>query len=155
MTDTNLEASFSLSSSPIKGGNKLKKQSDKQQAVKAESVIGGVEVLSKKQSAVKPSASGVNPRKRRRSTRFEEDTADTNSTVSKASEVNSPANMYDFEDEQIDESSGKFQANNNDELTESSTNETSDTGRLKTFKKYTKGKFKQFFFNYFQRPINQ
>jgi len=117
----------------------MKKQSEKKQVTKSEPVVVDVELSARKQQqSIKPSLSRPNLKKRRRSARFEDDTADTSSTFSKTSGVNSPANLYDFDD-QIDEINGKFQVNNNEELTESSTNETSDIGRLKAFKKYTKG----------------
>lgn len=74
----------------------------------------------------------VNLRKRRRSARLDDElTADTNSTNSN---LDSPANLYDFED-QIDE---KFDTK--EDLTESSTNETNESNRSKLFRKYTKGR---------------
>lgn len=79
----------------------------------------------------------TNLRKRRRSNRLDDDlTADTNSTNSKSSNLNSPANLYDFDDDIIDE---KAIGDVKDELTESSTNDVIDSGRSKLFRKYTKG----------------
>lgn len=134
-SSTNFD-SPSTNSSPNKIGNKPpKKQADNniQNLTKSTENLGSR--LKKADSPMTKGTPGLNLRKRRRSARIDDDlTGDTNSTNSKSSGVNSPANLYDFED-QIDE---KFEIK--EELTESSTNETNDPSRVKAVRKYTKGR---------------
>lgn len=103
--------------------NKLKKLSDSPCLLKVKEDPDGV--LKQKVTSL---------RKRRRSARFEDDlTADTCSTNSN---LDSPANLYDFEEDQLADKSGI----KDDMTNESSTNENNDANRPKKYRKYTKGR---------------